>query len=71
MTMFKEDGSQWYNYFHVRKYNEGVFYIAWNGTKENAFPGLDWKEYGYAKDWITTYGWQKLVDARFEKDVLE
>ena len=69
---YKTDGSEWYNYFHIRKYNEGVFYIAWNGTTESAFPGQDWKEYWYAKAWISEVAdWRNAVNERFEKEFLK
>jgi hypothetical protein len=72
-VIYTEDGTQWYNYFHIRKYNEGVFYIAWNGTVINAWPFQDFDDYHEAKRWIVnnTIEWRQKIDEKFEKEVLD
>lgn len=67
---FKEDGTQWYNYFHIRLNNEGHYYFAWNGSNRNAFPDAEFKAHDNAKYWIIKHNWRQAVDEEFEKEVL-
>jgi len=67
--MYKEDGSEWYNYFHIRQ-NERGYYFAWLGTRTNAFPEHHFRVEDNMKRWIKDYNWRIVVDNEFEKEVL-
>lgn len=70
-NLFKEDGSQWYNYFFIRlDFNIG-YYIAWIGSAEPAFPDKYFRCGQNARAWISTHSnWRAAVDEKFEKEVL-
>lgn len=75
MIKFKEDGSQWYNYFSIRldtqqeKLRGKGYYFSWRGEKRIAFP--EWFETSVdARMWIHQYNWREAVDIEFEKEVL-
>lgn len=72
MTTFKSDGSEWYNYFQIRKNDEGHYYFAWIGSKRRVFTGEGeiWRSPENMKRWIVTQDWKSLVDEEFEKEVL-
>lgn len=67
---FKEDGTQWYNYFHIRSKPEG-YYFAWNGSTREAFEGHYFRCVTNMKAWILNRNWKEIVDQEFEKEVLD
>ena len=67
---FKEDGTEWYNYFFLRLDDTIGYYFAWNGTKRPAFPDHYFKSTTNAREWIKTYNWKQVVDEEFEREIL-
>lgn len=67
---YKDDGSEWYNYFQIRRNDLKGFYVAWIGTTRMVSP-VSYSNFDDCKDWITNTNWRMLVDEEFEKEVLE
>lgn len=72
---FKEDGSQWYNFFCIRlddkqqRLTGKGYYLSWNGPARVAFP-VWFAHSGDARAYILSINWREAVDAEFEKEVL-
>lgn len=70
---FKEDGSQWYNYFHIRYDQTKGYYFSFNGKVKNAFPGEYWhsSQHSHMRRWICEDNrWRIRLDEEFEQEVL-
>ena len=69
-SYYKEDGTEWYNYFFIRRNVPEGFYFAWIGSKREVFPDVYFRCSTNARTWIMTQDWKKIVDEEFEKEVL-
>ncbi len=78
-NVYKDDGTQWYNYFAIRLdqnrqkifhiTGEGGYYISWRGRASNPFNRY-FNTPGEAREYIMCIPWRQAVDAEFEKEVL-
>jgi hypothetical protein len=68
--LFKDDGSEWYNYFFIRLDDVLGYYFAWSGSKRPAFPDTYFKCTSNARSWIKAHNWREAVDEEFEKEIL-
>lgn len=67
---YKDDGSEWYNYFQIRRNDLKGYYIAWIGTTRMASP-KGWTTFDECRDWMISTNWRTLVDEEFEREFLE
>lgn len=67
---YKQDGTEWYNYFFLRLDPSIGYYFAWIGSKRIAFEDKYFKCTTNAKQWITSHNWREAVDEEFEREVL-
>lgn len=70
MVEYKDDGSEWYNYFFIRNDPTIGYYFAFIGSKRIAFPDIYFKCTENAKHWIRSFNWRIVLDEEFEKEVL-
>ena len=68
--LFKDDGTEWYNYFFIRRDDYCNYYFAWIGTKRPVWPDESWRSVENMRNWIITANWKSKVDEEFEKEVL-
>lgn len=60
----------WHDFFFIRLADDIGYYIAWKGTKDNAFPDKYWRSHDNARNFAIA-NWRTQVDLMFEKEVLD